>query len=56
MEITEDFGDCRGQNLRMSKGGLGALAIEFAIRGIKAGTLINVNGKLVPPFSIGKAA
>ena len=46
-EIVGDFETVR-QNLRTSKGGLGALALEFAIRKLKAGELISLNGKLVP--------
>jgi len=54
-EIAGDFETVR-KNLRTSKGGLGALAIEFAVRAVKAGELISLNGKLVPVSSISKAA
>lgn len=46
-EIAADF-EQMAEKMRMSKGGLGALAIEFVVPKIKRGELVNMNGELIP--------
>ena len=46
-ELARDVQEI-AEKLRSSKGGLGALALEFVIPRIKSGELASLNSKLVP--------